>query len=129
MAIKGILWLSAVNQQPPVAPMFSCKAKHFHVTLEFGVNWDDIALKGRIGETVMVEILENCFSVDGTIQALRVKLPPDFAAHCKNKHPHMTISMAQGVKPVESNSMLNSEHMFEHVNEVIETVLQFHQFN
>lgn len=132
---KGILWLSATNQQPPVLPAFECVAKHFHVTLQFGVNWEDVTVKRRIGEVVMVEVLENCFAADGSIQALRVKLPPDFSAICQNLHPHMTISMAKGVKPVHSNSMLNDDHTFEPIDEIdgkkpiIETVLQFHQFN
>lgn len=134
---KGILWLSATNQQPPIPPAFECEARHFHVTLQFGVDWEnlDVAIKSMVGEVVMVEALENCKAVDGSIQAIRVKLPSDISAICQNAHPHMTISMAKGVKPVQSNSMLHEDHLIEPIDEIggkapiIETVLQFHQFN
>lgn len=105
---KGIFWLSFPNQQKPSVPAkFDNLAKHFHVTLQFGVDLTP-EIQKLLGEAVEVQVVANCFN--DRIQALRIELPGNVKAMCNNAVPHMTISMVDGVKPVESNDMLSGEH-------------------
>jgi hypothetical protein len=130
--MKGILWLSTVDQSSPVTPKFPNLARHFHVTLQFGIDWEALfpEVKALIGNQYTVSIMANCHN--DRIQALSVTLPEEVAHLCNNLNPHITVSMANGVKPVESNQMLASEHFYSLIspqepNKVI-TTLQFHQF-
>lgn len=136
--MTGILWLSATDQSLSAVSKtseakFPVLAKHFHVTLQFGVKWESIHqdVKCLVGKSFVVQPLSNCYN--DRIQALSVRLPEEISGLCFNKHPHLTISMESGVKPSESNLMLDGDHVTEviihsmipnHIN----TVLQFHQF-
>jgi tRNA splicing ligase len=130
--MKGILWLSAINQSLPTAAKFPNLARHFHVTLQFGVDWESLSqdVKGLVGKEFEVKVLLNCYNEK--IQALYVDLPEEVSALCRNSHPHITISMADGVKPVESNQMLSGAYLSEwgpsSIPNSIVTTLQFHQF-
>lgn len=122
---KGIFWLSAPNQNfflddlrlNGVNPVFGQLANHFHVTLQFGVELTS-EIESLLGQQVEVQVVANCFN--DRIQALKVELPSsaavdnlsevDVRAMCRNAQPHLTLSMADGVKPVESNDMLAGEH-------------------
>ena len=105
---RGILWLSLPAQSPPVCGVFADWANHFHVTLQFGTpNFPESLL----GQTFHVRAISNCF--DESIHALLVELPEEISKFCNNDHPHMTISMAKGVRPVQSNVMLAGEHLCE----------------
>lgn len=42
----------------------------------------------------------------------------------ENPRPHITVSCAQDVQPVESNSMLESENMYRPVNIVVRTTIE-----
>lgn len=105
---RGILWLALPEQTSPVPLRFANPARHFHVTLAFNCWVDSRLLAAYEGQSVRVELLEECW--DARVQALRVSLPPSFAYLCENQHPHMTLSMADGVRPVESNRMLAGMH-------------------
>lgn len=100
---RGIFWLSSERQSPPVAPIFDVLPSHFHVTLQFGVYRSEIPID-LLGQRVRVRVTENCFN--SRIQAVRVQLPEEARSLCRNEHPHMTVSMVPGVRPVESNGML-----------------------
>ena len=100
---RGILWLTFPDQRPPVRPQFDTVARHFHVTLCFGVT--EAAFAEYIGREVRVEFLYNCYN--DRIQACQVAIHDDEVGDlCRNDYPHCTISMADGVRPVESNEML-----------------------
>lgn len=104
---KGILWLTLPDQRPPVAPLHANQANHLHVTLQFGVEYTE-EIAELIGKEVGVTAVANCSN--GRIQALKINLPEEVLSMCKNPVPHMTISSEDGVKPVESNNMLSSDH-------------------
>lgn len=122
---KGIFWLSALNQNSfldslrpnGISPVFNQLANHFHVTLQFGVELTP-EIESLLGQQVEVNVVANCFN--SKIQALKVELPAsasvgnlsevDLRAMCRNAQPHLTLSMGDGVKPVESNDMLAGEH-------------------
>jgi hypothetical protein len=122
---KGIFWLSAPNQNSlsddlrlnGVNPVFGELPKHFHVTLQFGVELTP-EIESFLGQQVEVQVVANCFN--SKIQALKVELPSsasvdnlsevDLRAMCRNAQPHLTLSMAEGAKPVESNDMFAGEH-------------------
>ena len=123
---RGILWLSKPDQNSPVCSIFSQAAEHFHVTLQFGVFENEIP-DGILGRTFTVRATENCFG--DRIHALRVELPSEIRGVCLNKHPHMTISMLPGVRPVESNVMLQSPLCLENVNFSLSLVCEFVPFN
>jgi hypothetical protein len=123
---RGILWLSLPEQKSPVCPIFDQAAEHFHVTLRFGVFENEIP-DGILGRTFTVRATENCFG--DRIHALRVELPNGVRGVCLNKHPHMTISMLPGVRPVESNVMLQSPLSIQRENFSFPLVCEFVPFN
>jgi hypothetical protein len=122
---RGILWLSLPEQKSPVHPIFSQAAEHFHVTLQFGVVENEIP-DGILGRTFTVRATENCFN--DRIHALRVELPSGIRSVCLNKNPHMTISMLPGVRPVESNVMLQSPLAIQRENFGLSLVCEFVPF-
>lgn len=74
-----------------------------HVTLDYNVSSEKAIPEGKECSFLLKSICKN-----DKIQAISVELPPEIP--CKNKHPHITLSMARGVKPVESNDMLAGTH-------------------
>jgi hypothetical protein len=121
--MKGILWL-ALNPQTFPVPCIHNPVTHLHVTLQFGVNRED--WMHLIGCNVEVNVVANCWN--DKVQALRVILPEEFDAICGNVHPHITISTADNVRPVESNNMLSSEHHEAPVQFVMQTTVDFFEF-
>lgn len=119
--MRGILWLTLPEQVSPVEPRF-VPARHFHVTLQFGVERQDV--EHLIGQTVRVRCIELCHN--GSIEAIRVVLPE--GVECGNAHPHMTLSHVEGVRPVESNAMLAAEHEAVPLGLELELVAEFSPF-
>ena len=122
--MKGILWLSLTGQNSPVEAIYN-PANHLHVTLRFNVVLSEV--EHLLGRQVMVHAYANCSN--GRIQALRVELPAEFHTLCSNECPHMTISHLPNVRPVESNTMLQSDHNSLPCDLVLSTVAEFHPFN
>lgn len=79
-----------------------------------------------LGKTVEVMAVANC--CNDKIQALRVSLPEEVRQLCNNENPHMTISMVEGVKPVESNNMLEGDRMEVPMNLPLTLRFDFFQF-
>jgi hypothetical protein len=121
--MKGILWLSIPAQDCPVSPTYS-RAKHLHVTLQFGAEMADFA--HLIGQEVAVKATSICRN--GRIEALKIVLPEEFRYICQNEVPHMTISHRADVRPVESNAMLQDEHIEENINFDMLTIVEFFTF-
>lgn len=121
---KGILWISLDDQRPPVNPRFPTRASHFHVTLKFNCRKGDF--KELHGKCVKISVDSECY--DDRVQALSVSLPEDIVPFCDNENPHITISMADGVNPVDSNRMLSSDHLFKQVNLTFSGVIEFKHF-
>jgi hypothetical protein len=95
----GILW--AVPVRPlKFDPRFPVEAAHIHCTLARGVREEDYA--ELIGVRFMGVVMGRVHNT--SIEALQLMLPCDVA--CTNRIPHITLSMAEGVQPSESNSML-----------------------
>lgn len=82
-------------------------ASHLHITMQFRVPLTE-EIRQILGNQYEIQILENCW--DDDIQALTVRLPDSLAEMCRNPHPHMTVSMREGIRPVQSNQMLSSSH-------------------
>lgn len=124
--MKGILWLTAPTQENPISNnVFQNPPNHFHVTLQFNAELTE-EIQKLLGETVDATIVANCY--DDRIQALSIHLPEEVRAMCRNAAPHMTVSMADGVKPVESNAMLAREHFLEVVDVPITLKYDFFAF-
>jgi len=122
---KGILWVSLNEQSPPVPPRFSELPRHFHVTLAF--NCLEETYKELLGKEVEIAVNSDCY--DQNIQALSVTLPGEITDLCENLHPHITVSMSEGVKPVGSNRMLSSDHSFSNrVPKTLHGKVEFHSF-
>lgn len=121
---KGILWLTVIGDLSPITLRFA-PAKHWHVTLRFGANRADWA--HMIGERVAVIATADCSNE--RIQALKVELPPEYKSICGNPIPHITISHLPGVKPVESNTMLDSPEITNLIDLRLETVVEFFSFS
>jgi hypothetical protein len=121
--MKGILWLSLNSRISPVDYVHK-PVNHLHVALQFGVNRED--WENLIGRSVEVVSVANCYN--NKIQALRVNLPEEFDAICGNVHPHMTISTAENVRPVESNKMFSGKHNELPVEFVMQTTVEFFEF-
>ena len=122
--MKGILWLATKSQNPSEETIFPNLPRHFHVTLQFGA--DRAQFEHILGKEVEVRVKAVC--TNDRIQALSVDLPEDIKPLCKNKHPHITLSMANGVKPVESNAMLEGDHNWFPVFYTLPTVVEFSPF-
>jgi hypothetical protein len=118
--MKGILWLALDSHTFPVECIYN-PVQHLHVTLEYGVNYESCNF--LIGRKVEVIAVANCWN--DKVQALRVNLPPEYDAICDNVHPHMTISTADNVRPVESNNMLSGEYNELPVQIVMQTTVDF----
>lgn len=101
-------------------------ARHFHVTLQFRVDLNP-AMEELLGREVEVVATGDCSN--DRVQALRVNLPEEVAQLCSNEHPHMTISTADGVKPVESNNMLSGDHTCTDVSIPLTLRFEFFQFD
>jgi hypothetical protein len=122
----GILWLSVPEQDSPVCPSFVNAVRHLHVTLQFGVYENEVPA-GILGHTFSVRATSICYNT--RIQALRVELPAELRDVCQNENPHMTISMIPGVRPVESNEMLQGFHHSESVDFEMSLICEFSPFN
>lgn len=126
MSNRGILWLSLPEQQSPVGIVHENPARHFHVTLQFGAEFTP-QVEDLLGKEVQAVAVADCSNE--RVQALRVSLPEEVAGLCANEHPHMTISHAEGVKPVESNTMLAGDHDSVEVSTPLTLRFEFFHFN
>jgi len=118
---KGILWIS-VNVRTP-QPRYSSVA-HGHVTLKFNVDSEDY--KELLGRKVNVYLSDLCWN--DRVEAFRVILDPEMTQLCNNEHPHITVSLADNVRPVESNDMLAGEHQSTAVGNVLQGTVEFFTF-
>jgi hypothetical protein len=121
---RGIFWLSLVDQdrdnlQEQIPQVFERVAEHLHVTLQYNVPLTEEIAQFLWKEPIPVQVTANCFNHQ--IQAVRVQLPEFVRTLCQNADPHMTISMVQGTRPVQSNVMLGSNH----VEQPLEVTLLF----
>jgi hypothetical protein len=123
---RGILWLSDPDQEFRVCTTFANAARHLHVTLQFGIYENEIPA-GILGHTFSVRATSICYNT--RIQALRVELPTELQDVCQNENPHMTISMIPGVRPVESNEMLQGSYHSESVDFEMSLICEFSPFN
>lgn len=124
--INGILWLTLPEQVPPVQPLFEVPPKHYHVTLQFNTGLT-LEIQKLLGKEVEVHVVSNCHN--DSIQALLVSLPEDIKGLCKNENPYMTVSMVEGVRPVESNNMLAENHISEPLSLTMRLRIDFFQFS
>ena len=114
---KGILW--AVLAHPILVPRRFQVGEPHHITLVFGATLDD--WQHLIGRQFEAEVTGEAWNEK--IQALQVSLP-DWV-HCQNAHPHISVSWAKGVTPVESNSMLEGSHNLQEVSFKVSCVIEF----
>jgi hypothetical protein len=122
---QGILWLTLEEQVPPVCALYEKAPKHYHVTLHFGCSAQQY--EAFIGRKVLVTLEYDCW--DGFIQACRVVIQdPEIAAICKNDDPHITVSMRNGIRPVQSNEMLRREHHWDPICTTISTTVEWSSF-
>lgn len=121
---KGILWLTIPDQTSPIKRKYN-PAQHLHVTLKFNVTLESV--KMYLGETVRVELLENCWNNE--IQAVKIKLPGRFQSASNNKIPHITISHKPGIKPFKSNQMFEGEHESENLKQSLNLKSEFYMFD
>lgn len=129
---RGIFWLSLVEQdyeyfQNDIPVLFEQPAQHFHITLQYNVPLTEEIAQFLWREPVAVTVRANCFN--DRIQAVRVELPESFRNLCQNANPHMTISMVKGVRPVQSNNMLDSSHVKEELEVTLLFRAEFSHFN
>jgi hypothetical protein len=121
---RGIFWLSLVDQdyesfQSEFPVIFERPAEHFHITLQYNVPLTEEIAQFLWKAPIPVTVRANCYN--HRIQAVRVNLPEHFQPLCQNANPHMTISMVNGARPVQSNAMLDSTH----VEQELEATLLF----
>ena len=122
---KGILMAKVVDQAALAAAIPAVFPVGFghHITLAFGVDLDDVA--AFVGMAFNVRATVN--ATNGDIQAVRVALPD--GVPCGNKHPHITISAQDGVKPVASNAMLDGDHSATPIDVLIPVLVDFHPWS
>ena len=94
-----------------VVPARHSKVHADHVTLVFQPSPQELE-KFVLGSTVELEVAGEAFDEKG--QAVLVVLK---GADSKNAHPHITVSTADGVKPVYSNTLFEKMTGFHVLNE------------
>ncbi len=99
---KGILW-AVIQDELLVHSMYEEGSPH-HITLMFGVDKEEV--QQYIGMSFTANAISNCWNKD--IQAVLFELPS--IVPINKGTPHVTVSYKEGVKPFESNNMLNGEH-------------------
>lgn len=129
---RGIFWLSLVDQdyetfQGDIPVIFERPAEHFHITLQYNVPLTEEIAQFLWKEPLAVNVTANCFN--DRIQAVRVQLPDSVRSLCQNSDPHMTISMVQGARPVQSNVMLGSNHVEQELETTLLFRAEFSRFN
>lgn len=117
---KGILW--AVPLEPLGTPRTYDRIPHEHITLWYGCDRSEI--QEYIGIIFPAAIVEICES--DRIQAARVVLPTGIPF--KQSVPHITLSMTEGVAPVESAAMLECCTGYD-VNVVTGFRIEFFEFS
>lgn len=100
---QGILW-AVITKPVTINRRFPVGEPH-HITLRFGVEREDV--QQYEGREFVAYIIEECWNEK--IQALKVILPTSIP-HDSDRIPHITVSRADGVEPVESNLMLDQCH-------------------
>lgn len=76
-----------------------------HLTVAFRPGMDQEGeLSAFLGRQVEMEV--QGWARDEKGEAVLVKLPDWLADYCQNDYPHVTVSCAEGVKPVYSNDLL-----------------------
>lgn len=101
--IDRILNLGLVNKELKKNKHLAPKIDELHCTMLFVKNGvDETPYKEY--ENKKVDLIITHVAYDKKIMALRVN--PTFP--CDNKHPHITLALAKGVRPVYSNQMLEN---------------------
>lgn len=118
---NGILWISvsAIFPQPRYNPV-----AHSHVTLKFNVDSENY--KELLGRKVDIYVSDLCWNEK--VEAFRVILDPEMTQLCNNEHPHITFSVADNVRPVESNNMLAGKHHSKIIGKIITGTVEFFTF-
>lgn len=129
---RGIFWLSLVDQdgdnlQREIPQVFVNQAQHFHITLQHNVPLTEEIAQFLWTQPIEIPVTANCFN--DRIQAVRVELPENIRSLCQNAHPHMTISMVPGARPVQSNVMLDSTPVEQPLQVVLQFRFEFSHFN
>ena len=102
--MKGILW--AVLLSPLDIPKRYPNGEPHHITLKYGVERED----WKHWEGWRFSTKTRFEAWNGNIQAVAMNHPnlgEDIDSEIKN--PHITISWCDGIKPVESNAMLEGK--------------------
>ncbi len=108
--INGILWVKVTKEARNVL-LELCPPKYKkifadHVTLLYNISFDSIPDE-LFGSKVGIKLKQEKW--DSQIQAVGVELPQSIAHMVKNAH--ITISAKQGVPPVRSNELFESEQV------------------
>lgn len=102
--MPGILW--AVIQEPLELPRRFNNGQPHHCTLLYGCS--NKLAERYIGLPLSLPIVSECWN--DRIQAVQVIVPAGIPFDTNRPNPHVTVSYADGVQPVESNAMLAGEH-------------------
>lgn len=117
---KGILW--AVPLSPVKIPRVYPVIPHEHITLQYAISRKDVDDQiGAIFTAPIIGVTHN-----DRIQAAKVILPAgiDF----RLKIPHITLSMQDGVAPIESTAMLEEASSFEEIEQRVTFRIEFFEF-
>ena len=124
---RGNLWIVLTKDSrekllafiPPFYPHIFAD----HVTLFYNVELIE-EYKSLLGAKVEIILKENIFNHKIQATTLDIGELP-----CQNTSPHITISAQEGIKPFESNSMLESDHTSVPVEKtIIEGIVEFKEF-
>lgn len=120
---KGILWIKLTEESKMkllnLVPTLYPKIFADHVTLFYNIELSDeytSLLKAQ------VEISLKTNSYNDRIQAVTIDIG-DLPS--QNTFPHITVSAKDGIKPVESNTMLRLEHTSMSISGEIEGIVDF----
>lgn len=123
---KGILWIVLTEESKrkllEIAPAKYPVLFADHITLFYNVALSN-HYKTLLGTTITIKLKTN--SYNDKIQAITVGVG-DMPS--QNSYPHITLSALEGVKPVQSNTMLKSEHIATPIFGEIEGIIEFKEF-
>jgi hypothetical protein len=97
--MKGIIQIRVSTPLNPKYPV----VHNSHVTVAFKVDEEALAFVGQEIAVKMVSLHD-----DGTCQAVKVAYDDHELKSISNREPHITVSCAEGVKPMHANEVIKT---------------------
>ena len=129
---QGILWATLSSdsiealEKVITRPNGMIAPKHFHITLIFNVDKDDLRCQQMLGKILTLKVSEVRYNHE--IMAISVNLSKTGLTSCKQS-PHITWGLTPGTPPVKSDEILeNSNNSILFTPTQVQVEVEFFEF-